>query len=326
MRRKQRRTDDEAARALLREAPVVHLATTTADGAPVVRALNAVVLGERVLFHGAVAGEKMACLGRPAVVSAHRVIASIPSYFTDARRACPATTYYRSAQAHGVLREAGDAELAAAMLEALMQKYQPEGGYTPLRADEPLYAKDLRTVRVFGLDIERIDGKASLGQDKPPEVVAQVLDGLWRRGAPGDDDAIREILDASPHAWPARFRGPADTELVVAPRGDELAQAAALLVGAAWRAGAGHADIERSLRASPVWIGARDAAGRVVGTARALTDTAWIASVHDVIVHPDVRGRGVGRALMALLLDHARVRACHAIHLATRDGQRFHAT
>jgi len=44
-----------------------------------------------------------------------------------------------------------------------------------------------------------------------------------------------------------------------------------------------------------------------------------------VVVHPDAQGRGIGRALVALLLDHARLRRCANVHLGTADKERFYA-
>ena len=55
------------------------------------------------MFHGSPRGEKNAWIGREAVVTAHEIVAEIPSYFVDPRRACPATTFYESAQLRGVV-------------------------------------------------------------------------------------------------------------------------------------------------------------------------------------------------------------------------------
>src|SRR4051794_24993814 len=130
---------------LLAAAPVVHLATTTPDGAPVLRTLHPVVVDGDVCFHAAAVGEKAQSLGRAAVVSAEEVVASIPSWFVDAERACPATTLYRSVQLHGTLEAVDDRDHKARVLAGLMEKYQREGGYVPIDPAHPrfdeLYAK-----------------------------------------------------------------------------------------------------------------------------------------------------------------------------------------
>ena len=94
---------EDAAFAFLAAAPVVHLASVRDDGAPLLRTVNAVVEGGAVCFHGAPAGEKTEAIGREVVIAAEEIVASIPSWFIDPERACPATTLYRSVQAHGVL-------------------------------------------------------------------------------------------------------------------------------------------------------------------------------------------------------------------------------
>src|SRR5437660_1948594 len=98
MRKEIYRMDQAAARALLERAAVVRLATTAADGRPILRTVHGVLVDGAIAFHAAPVGEKMAGLGRPAVVAAEEVVAAIPSYFVDPERACPATTYYRSVQ------------------------------------------------------------------------------------------------------------------------------------------------------------------------------------------------------------------------------------
>src|SRR5437868_2480592 len=89
--------------AFLEQSPVVRIATSLPDGTPLLRTVHGVVVNGYLAFHGSPAGEKTETIGRTAVVSAEEVIASIPSYFVDPERACPATTYYRSVQAHGTL-------------------------------------------------------------------------------------------------------------------------------------------------------------------------------------------------------------------------------
>src|SRR5690348_4951663 len=118
MRREIFRMPDPDAVALLARARVLHLATTTPEGEPVLRALDGAVSDGAFVFHGAPAGEKAACLGRPAVISAEEVVAHVPSWFTDPERACPATTFYRSAQAHGRLERVDDLASKARALAA----------------------------------------------------------------------------------------------------------------------------------------------------------------------------------------------------------------
>ena len=241
---------------------MVHLASTTPEGRPVLRVLNARVLEGWVIFHGAHAGEKSSCLDRPAVVSVHDPVASIPSYFIDESLACPATTYYRSAQAHGTLRDIVDPEHKARALQAFMEHQQPEGGHQPVDARDPSYEKSLRGVRVFGLEVEHITGKESLGQDREPERTQRVVEGLWRRGDAGDLRAIRLILEKSPRATPEWLLAPAalrerGVTLLTSPSERELVQVPRLLEGRYWRLEATPESMVTSHRQSSAWVGVR---------------------------------------------------------------------
>ena len=72
-------------------------------------------------------------------------------------------------------------------------------------------------------------------------------------------------------------------------------------------------------------MGARDAEGRLVATARAAGDCAKRVWIYDVMVAPSRRGVGLGAAVVRLLLDHPAVRHARRVYLATRDAQRFYA-
>jgi nitroimidazol reductase NimA-like FMN-containing flavoprotein (pyridoxamine 5'-phosphate oxidase superfamily) len=137
---------DAQARAFLREADVLHLALTRADGAPVLRTLNAAITDDWILFHGAPSGEKAQCLDRSVVVQAEQIVCSVPSYFSDPERACPATTFFRSVQVHGTLERIDDPHLKGDALQRLMERYQPEGGHVPISFDNPMYQNALRGI------------------------------------------------------------------------------------------------------------------------------------------------------------------------------------
>jgi nitroimidazol reductase NimA-like FMN-containing flavoprotein (pyridoxamine 5'-phosphate oxidase superfamily)/GNAT superfamily N-acetyltransferase len=325
MRRELYRMPHEEAVALLARAPYVHLASTTPLGEPVLRVVHGVVVGELLAFHAAPAGEKMDCLGRAAVVSAEEVVAEIPSYFLDPERACPATTYYRSAQVHGLVEEVTDLPTKAAVLAALMEKFQPEGGHVPIHAEHPLYRKALEGLLVAGVRLERVDGKGKLGQNRKPEEITAIAEKLWQRGKPGDPAAIEALLSANPEApIPAFLRGPGGERLIAASSPADADAAAELLFGAYWLVGVAKADIAAAQRGSAAWVVAKDADGRVVATARALSDGRERAWVFDVFVASSRRGAGLGGALVALLLDHPALRDVALVALRTRDAQRVY--
>ena len=324
MRKAESRWNHEEAAALLARAETLHLASSTEAGTPVLRALHAVCVGNLVAFHGAKAGERRRCIGRPAVVSAERILANIPSYFIDPERACPATTYYQSVQARGMLVEVTDLEEKAAVVEALMQKYQPEGKYEPLSPTSPLYKKALKGLLVYGVRVEAISGKVQSGQRRKGEELTRILEGLWKRGGAQDLEAIDSIVASRPDASFSKLQGPGNTVLRCRFGNAEQPDVVDLLRGTYWNRDASDQAIAAAHAASTAWVGALDANGRVVGTARALADGSKVAWIYDVIVRPSSQGLGIGSALMRLLLDHPMVRDCTCVELVTRDAQAFY--
>jgi GNAT superfamily N-acetyltransferase len=61
--------------------------------------------------------------------------------------------------------------------------------------------------------------------------------------------------------------------------------------------------------------------GRQVGFARAHGDRTWFARISDVIVWPEHRGKGIGKALVEALLDHQELRTVQTWMLNTSDAQ-----
>lgn len=165
------------------------------DAAPCLVPLNFVSIRNRIFFHGALAGEKMALAKESPDVSfvVVQAYSQLPSYFFDERAACPATQLYKSAIFFGKLRLVNDDVEKAAALQALMEKLQPEGKYEPITADSDLYRNRLKGVAVIALDIEKVSAKFKLGQDQTSEWRGEVSDKLARRGCPVDYSTICEI-------------------------------------------------------------------------------------------------------------------------------------
>ena len=60
---------------------------------------------------------------------------------------------------------------------------------------------------------------------------------------------------------------------------------------------------------------------RIVGFARAVTDLSTYAYLTDVVVADDYRGRGYGRWMVELFLEHPDLQGLRRIALLTRDAQ-----
>ncbi len=331
MRRAEFAMSPAEARALLAELPVVHLASTLPDGTPVLRTVNSVVVDDWVAFHAAPKGEKTGFLGRAAVLQAEEDLGMVPSTFFDPEKACPATTYYRSVQVHGVVEEITDPPQKARVLQALMEKLQPEGGHVPITADHPHYRAQVKGLLVAGVRLERVTGKAKLAQNRKPAELTALFASLWRRGRRGDARTLELLRAANPDAPAPLFlaapdAAPAGTTLHAWLPPTQADEAAALLEEEYWNTGAFSRDELRRAHASGnPWVGARDASGRLIASARAVSDSAKLAWLYDVIVAPSARRRGLGQAVTRLLLDHPEVRGARRVLLGTRDAQALYA-
>lgn len=320
---KHREMNSDEALAFLARAPAMQVAGTDEAGAPLLRTLHGVVVDGAIAFHGGPRGEKSALSGRPVVVAAEEIVARIPSWMRHPERACPATTFYRSVQAHGVLEELQDGEEKARILQALMERFQPEGRHTPITAADPLYAAAVRGLRVTRLRPTRIVGRVKLGSHLGPGERQGVLRGLWQRGEPGDLAAIEAILAENPDTPPI-FSLPEGVRVCLCPGPEDARAAAKLLADAYWNLDQTEAQLEAAHLGSGAWIVLRDAAG-LLATARAISDRAKRAWIYDVAVRPEARRQGFGKSLLAILLDHPVIRGAE-LNLGTRDAQGLYAS
>jgi predicted GNAT family N-acyltransferase/nitroimidazol reductase NimA-like FMN-containing flavoprotein (pyridoxamine 5'-phosphate oxidase superfamily) len=318
----------EHARALqfLSSAPTVRIATSLPDGTPVMRTVHGALVDGYLAFHGSPVGEKVNAIGRPAVASAEEVIAPIPSYFIDPERACPATTYYLSVQVHADIERTEDPDFKTRVLAALMTKLQPQGGYAPLNADHPLYRNAIQQIMVLRMSLKRLDGKAKLGQNRTPAQLSKVIEALWQRGLPGDPRAIDLVRRANPDVpCPDFLNFPLGLDAFCALGQAEVEEVVKLLKDEYWNVGIPPEVIGQSHLNASAWIGAKDREGRLVCSARALSDYRKHAWIYDVIVDRSYRGHGIGQALMRLMLDHPAVRHAANVGLATRDAQSLYS-
>ena len=195
MRRNELQSDDPAVFAeVAAGAEVGELGLLTADGTPRVVPLNFAALGESVYFHGALDDKKWERLRADPRCSFSMVKAYslIPSYWTAPSYACPATHFYKSVELRGRCEPVDDLDEKARALQALMVKYQPDGGHDPIRADDPIYDKALRGVAVF-----RVSGawtaKVKFGQNEAPRHRRTWVEKLRERGEPRDLATAEEI-------------------------------------------------------------------------------------------------------------------------------------
>jgi len=326
MRRAIYSTTTDRALALLARAPWVHLASTTPEGAPVLRTVHTVLFDGHLSFHGADAGEKVSCLGREVVLGAEEALATLPSYVLDPERACPATTYYESAQVRGVLEAVHDLDRKAAILQALMERHQPEGGHAVIRADDPLYARVLEQLLVVQVRLDDVCGKLKVGQNRSPRQLTRIVEFLWRRGVPGDLETVELMRATMPElTLPDALVAPEGYRFMLRLDEARLEEAVELIAPTYWSQGFAREQVAVALRASHVVGVVEEGTERLVAIARAISDGTRHAWIYDVVVAEALRGRGLGESMMRLLLDHAAVRGARSVRLGTRDAEGFYA-
>jgi len=196
MRRKEfEATDREQMEGVLRTAEVGYLAFNGPDGWPRITALNFLYDG-RVLWHGAVAGERFECLKRDprATFSAVSLQFYLPSHLLSEENATMATSTFKSVHVRGRCGTVEDPEEKCSFLNRLMEKYQPEGRFKKITPQDPLYAKVLNATGVYFLTVEEMSGKFKFGQNKTKEDRRKIALFLKDRGTPLDLRVSLEIL------------------------------------------------------------------------------------------------------------------------------------
>jgi len=158
-----------------------------ANDKPYAFAVNFVKVEDAIYFHGAQKGKKVELLQQNpyASMSVVKPYSIIPSYFstTDAL-ACPATQFFASLVIDGAIVFVQDYEEKVQALEALMQKLQSEGKYTPL--DDKVYEKIVHATCVYKLISLNISAKLKFGQNLSKERFEMIVEHLQKRATPQD--------------------------------------------------------------------------------------------------------------------------------------------
>ncbi len=107
----------------------------------------------------------------------------IPSYLFHPTDGGAGITLFRSVILHGRISVVSDLDRKAAVLQAMLSKYQPEGGYEPVTATSPTYKARVKGLAILEMAIERSSGKFSVGQTLKAEEKMSVMEFLERRGS-----------------------------------------------------------------------------------------------------------------------------------------------
>jgi hypothetical protein len=180
---------------VLRSAEIGTLAVNGPDGWPRVTALNFAYDG-RILWHGAVAGERFECLKQDPRASFFAVSMQsyLPSHFLLEDDATGSSVAFKSVAVRGRCQFIEDPEEKCAVLNLLMEKYQPEGRYRRLTPEDERYKKVLRATGVFALVPETMTGKFKFAQQKSEEDRRRIAEKLRERGTASDLRVAEEMI------------------------------------------------------------------------------------------------------------------------------------
>ena len=125
--------------------------------------MNFVFRSDAVYMHSHVKGEKLDNISQNNKVGfeVDRELEFLPSYFEDPHNASLADTLYISVVIKGIASFVSDREEKTLALNGLMEKYQPEGYYDPLKSD----MRVLDAVSVIKILLKHFMESIRLGKD-----------------------------------------------------------------------------------------------------------------------------------------------------------------
>jgi len=184
-------SDDAEVRRLLNTCPTA-LLVTAGGGFGV---FNPVLVGDSIYLHLNRADEQIRELRvEPrATLVFQDILATIPSHWVDPAYGGAATQYYRFAQLTCDVALLEDPEAMQAPLQAMLDRFQPEGGYAALRHDHKLYRGSFLELVVLALTPVATRTKWKLGQNRSAETRRSVVARLRERGTPVDLRTAAEV-------------------------------------------------------------------------------------------------------------------------------------
>ena len=159
------------------------------NGFPQIIPMNFVFINDTVYIHSHIRGEKLDNIRRNQKVGfeVDKSLEFLPSYFSDPTDASLADTLYISVVIKGNASIVSDKEEKTNGLNGLMKKYQPEGGYEPIKPDMDV----LKEVEVIKIIPESLRGKYKIGQNMDMKSRIDLAKQILERNSP----TAKETLD-----------------------------------------------------------------------------------------------------------------------------------
>ena len=164
------------------------IASIDDNGFPQIIPMNFVFINDAVYMHSHIRGEKLDNIKRNQKVGfeVDKSLEFLPSYFSDPADASLADTLYISVIIKGNAGIVSDKEEKTNALNSLMEKYQPEGGYEPIRPDMNV----LKEVEVIKIVPESLRGKYKIGQNMDMKSRVELARQILERNSPTASDTL----------------------------------------------------------------------------------------------------------------------------------------
>ncbi len=158
------------------------IASIDENGFPQIIPMNFVFINDVIYMHSHVRGEKLDNIRRNQKVGfeVDKNLEFLPSYFTDPTYAEFADTLYISVVIKGNASIVSDKDEKTIALNGLMEKYQPEGGYEPIKPAMDI----LKGVEVIKIIPESLRGKYKIGQNMDMKSRIDLAKQILERNSP----------------------------------------------------------------------------------------------------------------------------------------------
>ena len=175
----------------LNQEHVGRIGTIDEKGFPQIIPMNFVFQNGSVYMHSHIKGEKLENIRRNQNVGfeVDRELEFLPSYFESPTNASLADTLYISVVIKGKGSIVDDRNEKTLALNGLMQKYQPEGRYEPIKPEMEV----LDEVSIIKITPDSLRGKYKIGQHLPKEDRMNLAQKILERRSPNFEDTLKTM-------------------------------------------------------------------------------------------------------------------------------------
>ncbi len=175
----------------LNDEHIGRIASIDGEGFAEIIPMNFVFIDDSIYMHSHTKGEKLDNIRRNSKVGfeVDRELEFLPSYFEDPKDASLADTLYISVVIKGDATLVSDKKEKALALNKLMEKYQPEGGYEPVRQDMTV----IDEVAIIKINPVSMRGKYKIGQHLTAGERKALAEKILARNSPTAKETIKTM-------------------------------------------------------------------------------------------------------------------------------------